>query len=130
MPQNRPIMFYDGGCPVCMRGVSQFRRLDWARRVAWVDLMESPDALRAHGVDFATAMDSLHVVDRNGELVRGAAAFLTIWRELPYYRILATLFRLPGLLPLFEWLYGLHTRDRYQRRCANGTCSTAQRPQN
>ena len=68
-------MYYDGGCPVCMRGVRHWRRLDWARRIEWVDLMEHPDALAAEGIGFAAAMDVLHVRCRDGRLMVGVPAF-------------------------------------------------------
>jgi predicted DCC family thiol-disulfide oxidoreductase YuxK len=121
-------MYYDGGCPVCRRGVAHYQRLDWARRIAWIDITEQPDALLCHGVDFATAMDSLHVTDRSGALVSGAAGFVTIWSELPYYRMLAWLLRLPGLLPMFEWAYRIHSRGRYARRCVEDRCTPGQLP--
>ena len=121
-------MYYDGGCPVCRRGVAHYQRLDWARRIAWVDITLHPDALLDHGVDFATAMDSLHVTDRSGAVVSGGAGFVTIWSELPRYRLLAWFLRFPGLLPLFEWLYRIHTRGRYARRCSEEHCATGRPP--
>ncbi len=128
MARQRTTMYYDGGCPVCRRGVRHYQRLDWARRIAWVDITEHPDALLGHGVDFATAMDSLHVTDRNGAVVSGAAGFVTVWAELPYYRLLAGFFRIPGLLAIFEWIYGIHTRDRYARRCTEEQCTPGEGP--
>jgi predicted DCC family thiol-disulfide oxidoreductase YuxK len=115
-------MYYDGGCPLCRRGVAHYQRLDWARRIAWVDITKTPDALASHGVDFATAMASLHVTNREGKVVTGMAGFMTIWSELPYYRFLARLLRFPGLLPASEWAYRLHTRDRHARRCPDDGC--------
>ena len=59
-------MYYDSGCPVCMRGVRHYRRVDWARRLAWVDLLAEPEALATDDVSFAQAMEHLHVRDRHG----------------------------------------------------------------
>ena len=120
-------MYYDGGCPVCMRGVRHYQRLDWARRVQWVDLLHDPDVLDSYGVEFATAMERLHVVDRDGRLQTGAHAFAALWAELPYYRYLARVARLPGVLNLLDGLYQRLTRGRYARRCTAGTCSNGPR---
>lgn len=115
-------MFYDSGCPVCMRGVRHYQRLDWARRIQWVDLIEQPDALHPYGVDFAAAMERLHVLDADGQLVTGAGAFVVLWSELPWYRGLAMFARMPGVLPLMNLAYDRMTRGRYARRCRNGLC--------
>lgn len=115
-------MYYDGGCPVCAAGVDHWRRLDWARRVDWVDLMDVPDALEHEGVDFPTAMASLHVRDRTGRLVEGGDAFLALWDELPGWRWLSRLVRGLGLNRIFDAAYRWHSRGRYEKRCSEGTC--------
>lgn len=121
-------MFYDGGCPVCMRGVRHYQRLDWARRIHWVDLIEQPDALQPYGVDFAEAMERLHVLDANGRLVSGAGAFVVLWAELPWYRGLAALTKIRGVMPLMNAAYEHMTRGRYARRCRDGLCGISRKP--
>lgn len=115
-------MYYDGGCPVCARGVDHWRRLDWARRIEWVDLMDRPRALEADGVDFATAMATLHVRDRLGRLVTGGDAFLALWDELPGWRRVAAAIRGLRLNRAFDAAYRWHSRNRFEKRCATGTC--------
>jgi len=121
----RTTMYYDGGCPVCMRGVEHWRRLDWARRIEWVDLMEHPDALAAEGVSFATAMDALHIRHRDGRLMVGVPAFAALWSELPGYRFLSMLLSPPWMIAMAERFYRLTHRDRYARRCRDGACDIA-----
>ena len=116
-------MFYDGGCPVCMRGVRHYQRLDWARRIQWVDLLDNPDVLKPYDVDFSEAMERLHVLDADGRLVSGAGAFVVLWAELPWYRALAVFARVPGVLPIGNRVYDRMTRGRYARRCREGLCS-------
>jgi predicted DCC family thiol-disulfide oxidoreductase YuxK len=115
-------MYFDGGCPVCARGVAHWRRLDWARRIDWVDLMDHPDALSADGVDFASAMESLHVRGRDGRLVVGGDAFLALWDELPGWRWVSRLVRGLGLNAAFDRAYRWHSRGRFEKRCVSGTC--------
>jgi len=71
-------VYYDGGCPVCLRGKRHFTGLDWAGRLAWVDLIQHPDALAGFGVDLAAAMEYMHVVSRDGELRVGGHAFIAL----------------------------------------------------
>ena len=123
MNSTQTTMFYDGGCPLCMRGVRHYQRLDWAGRIRWVDLMRQPDVLEPFGVGFAEAMEQLHVVDAQGRLAKGAYAFAALWTELPGYRWLARLARLPGVLPMMDVVYRRMSRGRYARRCRDGVCN-------
>jgi predicted DCC family thiol-disulfide oxidoreductase YuxK len=118
-------MFYDGGCPVCMRGVRHYQKLDWARRIQWVNLLDDPDVLKRYEVDFSEAMERLHVLDVDGQLVSGVAAFVVLWEELPWYRVLALLTRLPGVRPVMNAVYDRMTRGRYARRCREGLCGVS-----
>jgi predicted DCC family thiol-disulfide oxidoreductase YuxK len=103
--------------------VRHYQRLDWAGRIRWVDLIQQPDVLEPFGVGFAEAMEQLHVVDARGRLVKGAFAFAALWTELPWYRWLAGLARLPGVLPLMDAAYRRMSRGRYARRCRDGLCN-------
>jgi predicted DCC family thiol-disulfide oxidoreductase YuxK len=117
------IMFYDGGCPLCRREVAHYRRLDRAGRLEWVDISRESGLLQAFGVSFQTGMERLHVLYRDGRLLTGAYAFAAVWSELPYYRWLARLAWLPGVLPCLDRLYGRFARWRFRRRCAEGVCA-------
>jgi predicted DCC family thiol-disulfide oxidoreductase YuxK len=116
------IIYFDGGCPVCARGAAHWQGRDWARRTAWVDLMEQPDALAAEGVGFGAAMETLHVRDRSGRLVVGGDAFLLLWDQLPAWRVLSRLIRACGLERAFDRAYRWHSRGRFAKRCGAGGC--------
>jgi predicted DCC family thiol-disulfide oxidoreductase YuxK len=125
---QKTTMYYDGGCPICMRGVRHWRKLDWAGRIAWVDLIEQPGALEAEGISFADAMDVLHVRRRDGSLVAGMPAFAALWSELPVYRWLAMMLSPQWMMTLADRIYRVTHRDRYARRCRDGACSVAEGP--
>jgi predicted DCC family thiol-disulfide oxidoreductase YuxK len=118
----KTIIYFDGGCPVCLRGADHWRRRDWARRTAWVDLMDTPEALAAEGVSFAAAMETLHVRDRAGRLVAGGDAFLELWDQLPGWRLLSRLIRGARLQRAFDRAYRWHSRGRFAKRCGEGGC--------
>lgn len=119
----KPTMFYDGACPLCRREVAHYRRIDRDGRVAWVDIAADATPLAALGITPAAAMRHLHALDRQGSVRVGAWAFATIWDELPYYRWLGRLVRLPGVLPLLDRVYRRFADWRLKRRCADGSCS-------
>jgi predicted DCC family thiol-disulfide oxidoreductase YuxK len=118
----KPIMFYDGGCPLCRREVALYRRLDRSQRITWLDISASETRLEDYGLTLEGAMRELHVMGADGVMYRGAAAFPPIWAALPYLRRLAPLTRLPGVLPALERVYRLFARWRLRERCAEGRC--------
>lgn len=84
--------------------------------------MDEPDALLAEGVDFATAMETLHVRDRSGRLIAGGDAFLEMWDQLAGWRLLSRLIRKARLERAFDRVYRWHSRGRFEQRCGTGSC--------
>ena len=119
---GRPVMFFDGGCPICRREVDFYRRLDQAGRVQWYDITADTRALTALGIRPRDAQARLHALDRQGSIRIGAAAFVAIWRELPYWRWLARLAAVPGMVAVMDAVYRPYARRRFRRRCAEGAC--------
>lgn len=124
MTTGRVTMYYDGGCPLCRREVAQYRRLDREGRVRWLDIHAQQAELAAEGITLDDAMARLHVRGPGGELHTGAAAFLVLWAEIPYFRGLARLVRALGLRPVLELGYRPFARWRLRhRRCADDVCA-------
>ena len=120
--KNRPRVFFDGGCPLCMREIAHYRRLDSSRALVWIDITREPEQLEAHGMSLSLAMSYFHVLDSSGIWRRGAWGFHEIWSHLPYYRQLARLLSLLKLLPLLDRAYALFARRRLRSRCERGSC--------
>ena len=122
MSAERPIMFYDGECPLCRREVAHYRRLDRERRIDWSDITREPERLEKYGISLQAAMQRLHVQDSDGVMHTGAYAFQVLWQQLPYYRRLAWLVEKARLLPLNK-LANEHKATKPQRpRSTEGTC--------
>jgi predicted DCC family thiol-disulfide oxidoreductase YuxK len=121
---TRPVVFYDGACPLCRREIRHYRAIDRAGAVEWLDLHGSGERLRAAGLTHHEAMARLHVIDPEAGLVSGVAAFVAIWRQLPGYRHLASLVSFSGLVRPLDWAYSRFARWRLRRRCADGACQT------
>lgn len=114
---DRPIVFFDGGCPLCRREITHYQGLDTAALIEWVDIHAQPAALQPYNLSPATAMQRMHLRETDGRVVTGAYAFAALWRRLPYYRWLAALASVPGVLPLLDRLYSVFARWRWKRRC-------------
>ncbi len=114
-PQPDVTVWYDGGCPLCVREIALMRRLDRRRSIAFVD------ASSADG-DCPLATDTLlrrfHARERGRPIVSGAAAFAAMWRAVPLLRPLGLLARFRPVLWLLERCYRgfLKIRPWLQRR--------------
>lgn len=102
---GRPTVYFDGGCPVCRREVSFYRKLPGADRVVWIDAAAAPDEALGPDLDRDTALNRMHVRDTDGRLTEGVAAFETMWRALPWAGPLAWLAGRKTLHPLLTRAY-------------------------
>lgn len=119
-----PIIFFDGGCPLCRREIAHYRSLGRRSRLSWIDITRDQETLERFGLDFDQAMQRLYAVDERGEVQSGVAAFLVAWRHLPYYNRLAAGVQGLRLTPLLEWAYALFARWRLRSRtCSGGACA-------
>ena len=117
---TRPVVLYDGGCPLCRREIAHYQRLDQQHRIDWLDIVAEPARLDEFGIAMTDAMQVLHVRDIEGRWHRGVAGFKVIWRELPGWRWLGKLVQLLHLTPLLDWGYRHFAARRFRARCADG----------
>jgi predicted DCC family thiol-disulfide oxidoreductase YuxK len=102
--QTTCTVYFDGSCPLCSREISYYQSQEGAQAISFVDV-SSPDAELGPGLERAQSLARLHVRERGGQLVSGAAAFVSLWRTLPRLAWLARIAQLPGVLPLLEGGY-------------------------
>ncbi|PYD75662.1 thiol-disulfide oxidoreductase DCC family protein [Novacetimonas pomaceti] len=101
LPDDTLIVWYDGGCPLCLREIALMRRLDRAKRIHFVDLT---DPTQPCPLDRQLLLDRFHA--RKGSVIYdGAAAFAAMWRAIPVLRPLGELARLPPVLWRLEAAY-------------------------
>lgn len=118
-----PIVFYDGGCPLCRREIAHYQRIDRDGLIRWLDIQQSEDELQANGLTWEKAMRRMHVRDSDGRMVSGADAFVALWRHIPRYRFIARIVSLPGVHWVSEQVYSAFARRRYRSRCNDQMCS-------
>ena len=115
-PPDCLTVLYDGACPLCRREISVYRNLSPLEPTGWRDV-SAVDAILPDGAGREVYMARFHVQLADGKVVSGAAAFVALWLQLPGWRWLGRLGRMPGMLALMEGMYRLflHVRPRMQR---------------
>ncbi len=116
-PVTRLIVWYDGGCPLCLREIALMRRLDKRRAINFVDVAPSDAACP---IDRTLLLARFHAQEAGGPVLSGAAAFAAMWRAIPLLRPLGLIARNGVVLALLERTYilFLKIRPRLQRLAA------------
>jgi predicted DCC family thiol-disulfide oxidoreductase YuxK len=99
-------IYFDGSCPLCSAEISLYRNEAGAKRFCFRDVSQAEQPLE-RDLTRADAMARFHVRRSDGQLVSGAAAFVSIWRELPRWRWAASIAAIPGVMALLESGYRL-----------------------
>ena len=110
--QAKTICYYDGECPLCKIEINAMKKQDKIKAIQWVDITKNQQALEDAGITYQQAMDRIHIMNDQKQIVTGVRGFLTVWQQLPYYRKLVPLIRSPPILSLMEALYSLFARNR------------------
>lgn len=95
------IVWYDGGCPLCIREIALMRRLDRRAAIDFRDI--APDGAPCP-MDRTLMLARFHARE-DGILLNGAAAFAAMWRAIPVLRPLGLAARNRYVLGFLEWLY-------------------------
>lgn len=110
---RRLTVWYDQSCPLCRREIALMRRLDWRRRI---DFIDAADPATVCPLDRAQLLARFHALE-NGKMLSGGGAFAAMWRAVPLLWPLGMMAKLPGGEQVLNWAYGhfLKARPRLQR---------------
>jgi predicted DCC family thiol-disulfide oxidoreductase YuxK len=120
----RYTVLFDGGCPMCRRTVRVLRRLDWLRRLTFVDATDAAARERlAPGLTEAEVLVEMYVVAESGARAAGFDGYLWIARVVPLMWPMALLGPLPGIWHLGDAVYKRVAANRVRRgRCTDEVC--------
>lgn len=119
MPSQSAInVFYDAECPLCRKERRRYER--WAGKnvgdIAWLDVTEHQQMLRAKGVEPEVALRSLHVETANGQLIEGIDAYRLLMARIPLLVPIAWIISLPGIKTGLRKLYDVWVKRRLQEQ--------------
>jgi len=101
---NGSTVFFDGSCPICTAEINQYKALTPKTEIQWLDVTE-PNFIPPDGQTKEQLMQRFHVLNNNAELLSGAAAFVYLWEQLPGWRRLAVIGKMPGAMEVLEFGY-------------------------
>ena len=124
LPKAR--VLFDGHCAFCRKSVELLRKLDWLKKLDYVDVRdEAQPCLREPLVSAAPLLEQMHVLTRDSQRLHGGyrAIRWLAWR-LPALWLVAPLLYLPGMTWLGQKLYLWVARNRFKIvPCEHGVCT-------
>ena len=122
-------VFYDGGCPLCVREIGLLRRWDRRGKIRFTDI----DAKDFHAAEVGKSYDELmkQIYGRlpDGTWIRGVEVFRRLYTAVGFGPIVF-LSRLPVISQGLDLGYVLFARNRLRLtgRCTSDTCSVKHYP--
>ncbi|GAB5360211.1 hypothetical protein AAMO2058_000608200 [Amorphochlora amoebiformis] len=107
-------LLYDGDCPVCHAEADFLRTHDPEGKILLTDISSGsydPSKPENGGVAYKDAMERIHAVTRNGEILQGVQVFRRTYAEIGLGWLFA-LSSLPAIGPVTDALYDLWAANR------------------
>ena len=101
---NGSTVFFDGSCPICTTEINQYKTLTPITEIQWIDVSQ-PSFIPPKGQTKEQLMQRFHVLNYNAQLLSGAAAFVYLWKQLPGWKRLAVIEKIPGAMQVLEFGY-------------------------
>ncbi len=121
-------VFFDGQCPLCQASRRHLTRLDWLRRLEFVDFREAADPkVQELAIPKERLEAEMHVVS-GSRIDHGFGAFRLIAWQLPLLWPILPLLYIPGVPWLGQKVYLWIARRRYNLiPCHGGACQIPRR---
>ncbi|MEJ2212714.1 MAG: DUF393 domain-containing protein [Gammaproteobacteria bacterium] len=119
---NKPVVFYDGACPLCSKEIAHYKKCTGASQITWLDISREVTVLEKFNLSYDAAMRQFHVLSPQGQFHVGAYGFVYLWSFLKPYRLLSQLLTRLRLVKPLNWLYLKFADWRIRDKC-NENCS-------
>lgn len=106
-------LLYDGECPLCVREVNFLTEKDAGRGIVkFVDIASLDyDPKENAGIDFATAMGTIHAILPDGTVIKNIEVFRQVYESLGMGWIYAVT-KIPVIGAIADWVYKAWARWR------------------
>ena len=123
-------VLYDGDCAFCCKSVALLKKLDWLRKLEYVNVRdETQPLLKEPLIAGAPLLEQMHVLPSSGQHLYGGyrAVRWLAWR-LPMLWLVAPILYFPGMTWLGQKAYMWVARNRFKIvPCEHGVCSLPHR---
>lgn len=96
-------VYYNNSCKICKTEIDFYKKQK-IDEIEWVDITDGSSVTKYTGKKSQTLLRRLHV-EENGRIIGGADAFLVLWKNMPKYKFLYKILKLPIIFNVFNVSY-------------------------
>ena len=96
-------VYFNNSCKICRAEINLYKK-EKIKDIKWIDITNNKQAEIQTKKNNKTLLRRLHV-EKNGEIIGGAKAFLLVWKKIPKYKFLYYFFKLPIVFQIFSFGY-------------------------
>jgi len=96
-------VYFNNSCNICRAEINLYKKQN-VEDIEWVDITDNKSAEIETQKDDKALLRRLHIKDGE-KIIGGAEAFLLVWKKIPKYKFLYTLFKTPVIYTLFSYFY-------------------------
>ncbi|MEM6602773.1 MAG: DUF393 domain-containing protein [Pseudomonadota bacterium] len=108
-------VFYDGKCGLCSKEISYYKATAPENIFEWIDIAHNPEAITNETFSQSEGLKRLHAKDKNGKMHIGVDAFILIWRNIRYWKILAACVACTIVKHIATFLYNKFADWRFEK---------------
>ena len=108
-------VFFDGKCNLCSKEIDYYQRIAPKNTFNWVDITKTPGELDKFEIKLSDGLRLMHVADSNGNIFTGVDAFIIMWKQIKYWKILGLFVSLPIIKQIANLLYRYFADWRFNR---------------
>ena len=96
-------VYFNNSCKICKAEIDIYKK-EKIDQINWIDITDNNIAKVETKKDYKQLLRRLHV-EKDGQIFSGAKAFLLVWKNIPKYRVLYSIFSLPIIFQVFSLIY-------------------------
>jgi len=108
-------VFFDGKCNLCSKEIDYYQRIAPKNTFNWVDITKTPGELDKFEIKLSDGLRLMHVADSRGNIFTGVDAFIIMWKQIKYWKILGLFVSLPIVKQIANLLYRYFADWRFNR---------------
>ena len=96
-------VYFNNSCKICKAEIELYKK-EKIEEIDWIDITNNQVAERETSKTNKELLRRLHVIE-DKKVLKGAEAFLAVWKKIPKYKFLYNFFKLPIIFNLFSFVY-------------------------
>ena len=114
MKRKKTKVYFVGNCNVCYKEIQFYKKIDKKKKFEWIDIHSNQDEIRLLGVSKNKLLKVLHVKTSSSEVKKGVDAFICIWNEFKFFKLLSMIIKLHPIKLFANFLYEKWADHRFK----------------